>query len=168
MSTPVTIDTDNLTKIVSLIVGCITAGGLIIRFLTKFIRLNKEEEASTKTKITMEEAGASIYKKLQDEIVRLEKIIILQQKEIELVDAKLDALRDLEMDGALDLGQLTMVISSMPCHTCLNPTDSMPQLKEVVDRMARRREDKQTVLKSQSIEGFIKVKGVHNEFPAYE
>jgi hypothetical protein len=144
MATPITIDIETFAKWVGLIAGFLTSVGLIIRFLSRYIREDRKESAETA-------ADISVYKKLQDEISRLEKVITTQQTHIETGENKVDALRDLEMDGATDLGALTMIITHMPCHKCANPSDSIAQLQDVVERMNRRRIEKTKIIKGDAI-----------------
>jgi hypothetical protein len=133
---------DLLTKYAGLGIAFLTLLGLITRFLTKYVRTERQE-------VAVANADISIYKKLQDEIARLERIVITQQTHEEAADRKFDMLRDLEMDGALDLGQLTMVLTHMPCHKCLEPADSLNQLIDSITRMNARRAEKQRVMSTQ-------------------
>lgn len=150
MATPITIDIETITKWAGLVAAFFTVVGLIIRFLTKYIRTDRQETATTN-------ADISIYKRLQEEIVRLEKIIVTQQGHLELTDKQFDLFRDLEMDGASDLGQLTIVLTHMPCNGCVNPQDSIHQLVDIVERMNKRRLERQKIIKGELPAGHANV-----------
>lgn len=142
MGMPITVDIEVITKWAGLVTAFLTATGLIIRFITKYIRKDRRESA-------IAEADMGLYKKLQDEIVRLERIIILQQTQAENESKKMNLLRDLELDGATDMGQLTMIVAHMPCQNCELSGESLEQLTEVVDRMNNRRIVRQRVIRGE-------------------
>lgn len=142
MATPITLDIEVITKWAGLVTAFLTAVGLIIRFITKYIRKDRRDTA-------IADADMGLYKKLQDEIARLERIIILQQTQAENEAVKMNLLRDLELDGATDMGQLTMIVAHMPCQNCTLSSESIEQLTEVVTRMNNRRIVRQRVIRGE-------------------
>lgn len=115
--------------------------GLTVKFLMKTFRTDRLDATTTGAEI-------NTYKRLQEEIIRLEAIIVAQQKRTDDLEARLDELRDIELDGQADLAVVTILLQQFPCgQNCKNTTASFDQLKDVVARMNERKKERQALIR---------------------
>lgn len=116
--------------------------GLVVKFLMKTFRTDRLESAST-------DADLNSYKRLQDEIVRLEKIIAVQQARTDELESRMNSLRDLELDGVVDIAMLAAILAQMPCGACVIDTTIFKQAQDIMKRIIDRRIEKQALMKGE-------------------
>jgi hypothetical protein len=115
-------------------------GTMFVRFLMKTFRTDRLEAAATG-------ADMNSYNRLQNEITRLEGIIVAQQKRTDELEARLDSLRDIELDDVADIATLAVLIAQMPCGRCQSPDDMFKQSQEILTRMNIRKRETQGIIR---------------------
>ena len=114
--------------------------GMVARFLMKTFRTDRLEA-------TLSTADTNTFTRLQSEIQRLEQIIIGMQKRTDELEARLDKLRDIELDDVSDIATLTVLINQMPCGKCQDPSIIFRDAREVLGRMNTRKRETQVLIR---------------------
>lgn len=135
----VSVDLDMITKWAGVLAGFFTAVGWIIRLLIKYFTSNKLKEIE-------ESSDISAYNRLLNEIQRMDLIIKERDKDIEILENKLEKLRSLELDGAADLGKLSAFIDQFPCSSnCQNPASLFASAQTVMKKINDRKKEKYNI-----------------------
>lgn len=113
-------------------------GGLI-RFFIKIKNASAGESISV-------EINNTLLKNLRDEIARLEKVIGRLNNKITLLENSINSLRNIEIESAIDFGALESICKNMPCMRCTSQGEAFVQMREVVERMKKRREERKKLI----------------------
>lgn len=110
------------------------AGTGIVAWLIKFLVVTAFSTKADASKIQVSEDFTT---RLYEEIKRLEGIIKEQSNRIDLLDKKLNDLRDLELS---DLGDIAQIDAIIEAHCLLHPTcENNQRIARIIDRIKGRR-----------------------------
>lgn len=108
-----------------------TLGTMLVRFIMKTVRTDRMESIATG-------ADMNSYERLQKEIKRLEDIIATQKSRTDELEARLDRLRDMELDDVADISTLFVLVSNN-CLKCPNSSLVHDQMVEILKSMKARK-----------------------------
>jgi len=114
----------------------------IVAIIRVYIKTsNSSSSESTATKLTNE-----LLVNLNNEIKRLETIIIALSNEVNTLKNNINSLRNLENHAAHDFGSLESTLKSMKCVNCSERCPAYERLIVLVDRMSARREERHAII----------------------
>jgi hypothetical protein len=116
-------------------VGGVGAIALIVKlwkFAMQTMRVDKLESTAMMSDLTS-------YKRLQEEITRLELVIKTQQDRLEFMEKQFDKLREMQLDDVADVATLATLVELFPCHQCQSQGVTFVQTRNTILNMHRRR-----------------------------
>jgi hypothetical protein len=112
------------------------AGMGLLTWLARFLMKSYRTE---KLANVVNDADISGYDRLEKEVKRLGRKCAAMEKALKL-------LCDVEIEGAADMGMLTVHIANMPCGKCGAPSDTFHHINTIIERMVERRKFKMQLL----------------------
>jgi hypothetical protein len=118
---------------------------LMVRFVMKTVRTDRLES-------TVSNADNSSYDRLQNEIKRLEKAISVEKSRTDELEARLDRLRDMELDDVSDISALFVLLSSN-CSVCPNGLSTHDEMIRILISMKARKVGGMAIIRGTVIQG---------------
>jgi hypothetical protein len=116
-----------------------------VAMLFKFGKYAMQTLRLDKVESTIVQSDIASYKRLLEEIARLKEELQEQREYVRNLEERFDRLRDIELEGAADLGMLMVHIQNMPCGKCSAPAGTFEHIEIILERMMKRRNDKARV-----------------------